>query len=113
MRLEITKDDGGALLTLTHEIPTDPESQAHWQKYGPGATGVGWEWAFWGLEGHLLQPKSPLTEAGEAWAISAQGKATLRTWAMAWGQVDASSGTAEQAAKEAAKRTAAFYTGEE
>ena len=43
--------DGGARLTLAH---TSLLSK-HWDKYGPGAAGVGWDLALLGLGLHLAQ----------------------------------------------------------
>ncbi len=113
VKVTIDKSDEGALLTLEHEHPTDHESQAHWDQYGPGATGVGWELALLGLDMHVTGDGASTIEAGEAWAGSVKGKATLREWAEAWGEAHAESGTDAQIAMETAERTAAFYTGEE
>ncbi|MDX8355758.1 SRPBCC family protein [Cognatiyoonia sp. IB215182] len=112
VNVTIEESEEGALLTLEHEHPTDPESQAHWDRYGPGATGVGWELAMMGLDMHVSGDGSSTIEAGEAWAESAIGKATLREWAEAWGKAHVETGTAAQIAMESAERTAAFYTGE-
>ena len=59
----IQEVEDGALLTLEHEIPTDEESEAHWDKYGPGATGVGWEMAMLGLGGHVQTNGQNVIEA--------------------------------------------------
>lgn len=108
----IEETDEGSLLTLEHEHPTDPESQAHWDQYGPGATGVGWELAMLGLDMHLIGDGSSTLEAGETWAATTSGKATLRRWSEAWGQAHVEIGTDVSIAMDAAERTAAFYTGE-
>lgn len=116
VKVTIETSGAGAVLTLEHEHPTDRESQAHWDKYGPGATGVGWEWAMLGLEMHLSGGGALATdtrEAGAAWAASARGKAAMRSWAEAWGKAHAETETDAQTAMDAAKRTAAFYTGQE
>jgi len=113
VNITIQQSDEGVLLTLEHEQPTDPESLVHWDQYGPGATGVGWEMAMLGLEMHLSGSGTSTIEAGEAWSVSAAGKATLRGWAEAWGKAHAETGADPQIAKDTAKRTAAFYTGEE
>ncbi|MBL4788551.1 MAG: SRPBCC domain-containing protein [Kordiimonadaceae bacterium] len=110
--IKIEKAEDGTRLTLEHELPTDEKSEAHWEKYGPAATGVGWECGLLGLGTHIVNPDISLLEAAEAWAEGLQGKATLREWATAWGEADINSGAPPQAAKEAAERTAAFYTGE-
>ena len=113
VNITIEQSDDGTLLTLEHEQPTDQESRAHWDQYGPGATGVGWEWAMLGLDMHLSAEGTSTIEAGEAWSVSATGKATLRGWAEAWGKAHAEAGADAQIAEETAKRTAAFYTGED
>ncbi len=112
VRVTIEKADEGSLLTLEHEHPTDPESQAHWDQYGPGATGVGWELAMLGLDLHLTGDGSSTLEAGEAWAASTSGKAMLRRWSEAWGQAHVETRTDVRIAMDAAERTAAFYTDE-
>ena len=66
-----------------------------------------------GLEMHLSGEGASTIEAGEAWSVSARGKATLRGWAEAWGKAHAETGTDAQIAKDTAERTSAFYTGEE
>jgi uncharacterized protein YndB with AHSA1/START domain len=113
VNVTIEKSEEGALLTLEHEHPTDHESQAHWDQYGPGATGVGWELAMLGMDTHVSGDDASTTEAGEAWAESAAGKVTLHVWAKAWGEAHTKAGADRQIAMETAKRTAAFYTGEE
>lgn len=113
VKVTIEKSDEGALLTLEHEHPTDHESQAHWDQFGPGATGVGWELAMLGLDLHVSGDGASTIEAGEAWAESATGKATLRRWAKAWGKAHVETGTDARIAMETAERTGAFYAGEE
>ncbi len=108
--VEEVKD--GALLTLEHEIPTDPESEIHWAQYGPGATGVGWELAFIGLDVHLSGDRQSSLDAGAAWAEGVQGKATLRIWAEEWSKAHVRAGEPVETANDMADRTAGFYTGE-
>ena len=108
--VEEAKD--GSLLTLEHEMPTDPESETHWAQYGPGATGVGWELAFIGLDMHLSGDGQSSLDAGSAWAEAAQGKATLRTWAEDWAKAHVKAGEPAETANDMADRTAGFYTGE-
>ena len=105
--------EDGALLTLEHELPTDEESEAHWEKYGPGAAGVGWEMAMLGLDGHVQMNGQRVIEAGQAWAEGEVGKSRLRSWAEAWGKAQAEDGIPIKIAMETAARTADFYTGEE
>ena len=104
--------ESGALLTLEHELPTDEDSEAHWEKYGPGATGVGWEMAMIGLDGHLQMIGQSVIVAGQEWTQGEEGKSRLRSWAEAWGKAHAEVGTSMKVAMETAARTADFYTGE-
>ncbi len=102
-------DDGPrrARLTLTHTAELSP----HWDHYGPGATGVGWELGLMGLALHITQPaESQLDEA--AFAASPDGNAFIKASSDGWGQAAVASGTEPDAAHAAARRTTAFYTGE-
>ncbi len=98
---------GQRRLTLTH---TSLHS-GHWEEYGPGAAGVGWEMGLLGLALHLADPTAPMPD-DEEFATSSDGKAIMRGSSDAWGQASAASGTEPKAARAAAMRTTAFYTGE-
>lgn len=108
----INATDEGAYLMLEHEHPTDEKSQAHWDQYGPGATGVGWELSMLFLDVHLSSDGESSIEAGESWAESQAGKSMLRNWSEAWGSAHAEASGDERGALDAAKRTANFYTGQ-
>ena len=98
---------GAAHLELTHTALLSP----HWDEYGPGATGVGWELALLGLALHLDNTDEPKLD-GEAFAASPEGKALIKGSAEAWGEAAIAAGEEPDAARTAAGRTAAFYTGE-
>ena len=97
----------GARLTLTHTALHSP----HWDEYGPGAAGVGWELGLLGLALHLAQPSAPKPDA-EAFAASADGRAFIAGSSEGWAQAAIAAGTQPDAARFAASRTTAFYTGE-
>ena len=102
-------DDGSGRprITLAHTSLLSP----HWDEYGPGATGIGWEMGLLGLALHLAQPDAPkLDEA--AFAASQGGRAFITGSSEAWGRASAEAGTDPDAAAAAARRTAAFYLGE-
>ncbi len=101
-------DDGAghARLTLTHTALLSE----HWDQYGPGATGVGWEMGLMGLGLHLDQPDAPMPD--EAAFATPNGKAFVYLSSEAWGQAAIASGTDPSTARAAARRTAGFYTGE-
>ena len=98
---------GGARLTLTH---TQHVSE-HWDEYGPGAVGVGWELGLLGLAIHLAQPAVPMPDP-VAFAVSPGGKAFITGSSHGWQQAAVASGTDPGAARSRARRTTAFYTGD-
>ena len=99
--------DDGARLTLTH----DAYLSEHWDEYGPGATGVGWELGLLGLAIHVAQPGEPKPDE-IAFVTSSDGKAFIAGSSDGWGQAAVEAGTDPVAAREAARRATAFYTGE-
>ena len=100
-------EPGRARLTLTHTAPLSE----HWDQYGPGATGVGWEMGLLGLAMHIAQPSAPKPDEAE-FAASPDGKALLVGSSEAWGNAAIAGGADPDAARAAARRTTAFYTGE-
>ena len=98
---------GRARLKLTH---TQRLSE-HWSRYGPGATGIGWELGLLGLAFHLADPDAPKPDE-VAFATSQDGKAFIRGSGEGWEQAAVVSGENPDAARTAARRTIAFYTGE-
>ncbi len=99
--------DGGTKLALEHLIPKDEASEAHWKKYGPGATGVGWDLGFLGLS-HYLNGK--VLDENE-FASSVDGKSFMRESASAWSEAHVQSGEDAETASSMAAETAAFYCG--
>jgi hypothetical protein len=91
--------DGGAQLRLEHTVPVDE----HWNQYGPGATGVGWDLMLLGLSrhvtGHAMPKKLP------------DMKDVFRASSEAWRRAAIEAGESEEAARAAAERTTKFYAG--
>ena len=98
---------GGARLALTH---TQRVSE-HWDEYGPGAVGVGWEAGLLGLAIHLADPAAPMPDPA-AFAASPDGRAFMTGSSEGWEQAAVASGTDPATARSRARRTTAFYTGE-
>lgn len=98
---------GRARLTLTHTAHLSP----HWDEYGPGATGVGWEMGLLGLALHLADPTAPKPDE-EAFAASRDGRAFIAGSSDGWGEAAVAAGEDPDAARAAAGRIKAFYTGE-
>ena len=109
-RVDVSISDDGAdaaRITLAH---TSHLSE-HWHEYGPGATGVGWELALIGLALHVEHPAEPRPDEVE-FVTSPEGKALISASSDGWAQAAVVAGTEPSAAREAARRTAAFYTGD-
>ena len=92
-------------LTLRHIAPVNE----HWEKFGPGAVGVGWELGLLGLALHLADPTAKFDEA--AFSASAEAKRFMQGSSEAWGEADIAGGEDPAQARAAAGRTGAFYTG--
>ena len=97
---------GCARLALAH---TALDSE-HWEEYGPGAAGVGWELVALGLALHLAQPAAPKPDEA-AFVSSRDGKAFIAGSSEGWYRAAVAGGTDPDAARAAADRTTAFYTG--
>ena len=102
-------DEGSdcARLTLTHTA----HLSEHWDTYGPGAVGVGWEMGFLGLALHLAEPDWPKPDVME-FATSPDGRAFITGSSDGWRRAAVAAGADPDAARAAARRTTAFYTGE-
>ena len=111
LRLAAEKD--GSRLTLVHTMLQDEASEEHWAKYGPGATGVGWDLSFFGLGLHLESGGEAIDpQANEAWLTSEPGRTFIRASARSWGHAHVVSGVEASEAEAMAARTASFYCGE-
>ena len=82
-----------------------------WDEFGAGATGVGWEMGLLGLALHIDLPEEPKLDAA-TFHTTPYGKALLTGSSEAWGKASVRGGTDAEAARAAARRTTAFYTGE-
>jgi uncharacterized protein YndB with AHSA1/START domain len=98
---------GVSRLTLTHTAPISP----HWEQFGPGAVGVGWELGLLGLALYLANPKAEKVDEA-VFGVSADGKAFSRGSANRWGEAEIAGGENPDAARARAKRTGDAYTGE-
>lgn len=103
--LEATKE-GQARLTLTHTAILS----AHWDEYGPGAAGIGWEWGMLGLAIHMERRTEPMPGAAE-FVASDSGWAFFAGSSDGWANAAIAAGASPAAAQAAANRATAFYTG--
>ncbi len=98
---------GRARLTLSHTALLSP----HWDEFGSGAVGVGWEMGMLGLALYLAQPDEPKLDE-EEFAGSSEGRALMVGSSDGWARASIEAGGDADAARAAAARTATFYTGE-
>lgn len=101
--------DDATELRLLHEAHVDP---AFWEQFGPGAVGVGWDLALWGLALHLATGASVDPAESEAWSVGPEGRAFITSAATGWAAAAAGDGDDPAAAQRAGERTIAFYTGD-
>jgi uncharacterized protein YndB with AHSA1/START domain len=107
--ITLAPDANGARLELEHVAFIDP----HWDRFGPGAVGVGWDLGFMGLARHLAEPTANLPqEAVAGWHELPEAKAFIRTASDGWGAAAISAGESRERALTAAEATRQFYTGE-
>jgi uncharacterized protein YndB with AHSA1/START domain len=84
----------------------------HWEQYGPGAAGIGWDLGLWGLAHYIATPASPLDPAEvEAWSTSTDGRRFLKLSSDEWAAADIATGEDPAEARRRADNTYAFYTG--
>ena len=84
-----------------------------WEEFGPGAVGIGWDMALFGLDEHFRPAPAVIPETAEAWIASEEGRDFARRSSAAWCEASIALGTGEEAARAAADRVTAFYTGED
>ncbi len=105
VRLEAESADR-TRLHLEHTAYVDDE---RWAQFGPGAVGIGWDLSFWGLQHYLATGQSVPPEE-----VTAPSGIEFMTGSNdGWAEASIAAGTPEVAAREAAARTLAFYTGAE
>ncbi len=109
VRLKTVPD--GTRLTLEHLMGKDEASEAHWKKYGPGATGVGWDFGFMGLGLNLESGEAVIEEEYNVWSASPDGKTFIENCARSWSDAHIRSGEDAATASAMAAETAAFYSG--
>ncbi|QPF82025.1 SRPBCC family protein [Bradyrhizobium genosp. L] len=102
---------GGTRLELEHLSIVEGD---FWDRYGPGAVGVGWDLALIGLALYLATGVGEEFDraAAAAWPASDDGKDFIRRSSTDWCRASIAAGTEEDAARRAGANTTAFYLGE-
>ncbi|MHB1206164.1 MAG: SRPBCC family protein [Rhodospirillaceae bacterium] len=104
----VTAESGKARLTLEHTAIIED----HWNKFGPGAVGIGWDLTLTGLERHLATGAPNDAAAAMAWMGSSNGKDFMSRSGESWRAAHVASGVDPGSARERSDRTIAFYRGE-
>jgi uncharacterized protein YndB with AHSA1/START domain len=99
---------GGTRLELEHVAHVD---ESHWARFGPGATGVGWDLGLLGLATHLASGDAVDREEAAAWSASEEGKGFVALSSQRWCDAAVAGGADPAEAQAAADRTTAAYTG--
>jgi len=97
-----------ARLTLAHTAIIED----HWNQFGPGAVGIGWDLALMGLGRHLASGTQVDRGAAMAWMGSPNGKEFMSQSGELWRVAHVASGEGPASAKERSDRTIAFFRGE-
>lgn len=114
VNVSLRREGEEARLELEHVAYEDE----HWEQFGPGAAGVGWDLGLVGLALHIASGSGAMDgaavtpEEAMAWMVSPNGREFIRGSSEAWLGAAVSAGADRAVAAAAASRTTAFYTGE-
>lgn len=97
-----------ARFTLEHIAHTDGIGKEHYEKFGPGAVGIGWDLMIEGIALHLADPAF---KGDPAWLATDEAKAMMRTAGEGWYAAHVASGADTADARTKADNTIAAYTG--
>jgi len=112
VEVELAEAGDATQLTLRHIAPLDDKSEEFWDRFGPGAVGVGWDLSLLGLAWHLETGEAVKERfAEETWPLSDEGRTFATSSSDAWTAASLAYGTDEEAANRAGASTTAFYTG--
>jgi uncharacterized protein YndB with AHSA1/START domain len=93
-------------LELEHIVPVD----AHWEQFGPGAVGIGWDLGLTGLHLHIASGEPVDPAEFMAWSASEDGRRFAVACSEGWQAANVLSGADEADARAQAERTTAAYT---
>lgn len=108
LEVRLEPDGDGTVLRLVHTVPVD----AHWDDFGPGAVGIGWDLLLTlGLSRHLISGHAVDPSEVAQWSAGEQGRAFVRLCGREWCRVQIAAGAPPAKAEGMAERTIAAYTG--
>ncbi len=98
--------EGKARLELEHIA----RIEAHWDEFGPGAVGIGWDLAFVGLGLYLSGGEGVDYAQLQAWSASEEAREFMTAAGESWLAADIEGDTDPEDAKARSDRTIAAYT---
>lgn len=98
-----------ARLVIEHIAHVDD----HWEQFGPGAVGMGWDSMLLGLAIHLATGEGVDPSFGTQWIVTEDGRRFLTLSGEQWCAANVAFGTDPAAARGMAERCLAAYLGEE
>ena len=108
IEVTVCAEGDGARLQIEHIAHVDDARVA---EFGPGAVGVGWDLSVMGLALHLRSGAAVDKTEAATWMASADGVRFMTLSSDGWRDASIAAGADEQAARAAADRTIAAYTG--
>lgn len=93
---------------LDHMVPVD----GHWEQFGPGAVGMGYDGALVGLAIHIATAETVDPSAAQEWMADDDGRRFMKESGEAWYLANVAAGADEQWARAAADRCIAAFLGE-
>ncbi|SFZ85215.1 Uncharacterized conserved protein YndB, AHSA1/START domain [Devosia enhydra] len=110
IEVHLRPEGNGTRLEIHHIAP---HPNPHWDQYGAGAGGVGWELGLLGLSEHLQRPADDVRAEGPGgWETSPEAKELVREASADWGRASIDGGDEPDQAMRAAEATRRFYSGE-
>lgn len=85
----------------------------HWDQFGPGAVGMGWDSMVLGLAIHIATGAAIDPSFGQRWIVTDEGRRFLTLSGERWCDANIAFGTDPSTAREMARRCLAAYLGEE
>jgi len=107
IEVRLSPVDGGARFELHHTAIVGD----HWDTYGPGAVGIGWDGMLLGLSNHLATGQGMDQATAAEWMVSDEGKQFYTASGNQWIEADIAAGTDPAKARQTGAATIAAYTG--
>ena len=84
----------------------------HWEQFGPGAVGIGWDLSLVGLAIHLSTGEALDPAFGQQWVTTDDGRRFMQLSSEAWFEANVAGGADRASARQAADRCEQAYLAE-